>query len=490
MGGSSDLANEETYTDKDLKIRGPKSQWEISETVTMPPLVDVAPDTRADELLEWLRLVWRERQFVFRVTALGLILATLLAFLIPKRYDSTTRLMPPDSQSSAGMSMLAALTAKGGAVGAGLASYGGNLLGATSSGDLFIGILGSRSVQDRLVDRFDLKKVYGVRLKEDARKSLSVHTSISADRKSGIISITVTDQDPNRAAEIGRAYVEELNHLVVELNTSKAHRERVFLEERLKTVQQDLQSAEQDFSQFASRNMAIDIKEQGKAMVEAAAALQGELIAAQSELEGLRQIYTDNNVRVRSVEARVAELKRQLEKIGGKGAADASPSTSAHSLYPSISELPLLGVTYADMYRRTKVQEATYEALTQEYELAKVEEVKELPSVKLLDPSEVPERKSFPPRFWILVVGTLLSFLLSIAWIFGVTTWKRLDSRHPTKIVFAGVLTGVRSELTHASENGSRFGWVVRKARALPWHQNTTQDLDSSADRDPSENGK
>jgi capsule polysaccharide export protein KpsE/RkpR len=403
--------------------------------------------------------------------------------------------MPPDSQSGAGMSMLAALAGKTGAVGTGLASYTGSLLGATNTGDLFIGILGSRTVQNRIVDRFDLKRVYGVRLEEDARKGLTAQTSISADRKSGIISITVTDRDPNRAAAIGKAYVEELNHLVVDLNTSKAHRERVFLEDRLKAVQQDLQRAEEDFSQFASKNMAIDIKEQGKAMVEAAATLQGELIAAQSELEGIRQIYTENNVRVRSVEARVAELKRQLEKIGGndKGRMDATvnPSTSAHSLYPSISELPLLGVTYADMYRRTKVQEAIYEALTQEYELAKVEEVKEIPSVKILDPSDVPERKSFPPRLLILIVGASLSFFFSIAWIFGTTSWQRMDSAHPSKVVVSEVIRGVRSELIHASENGSRLGWAVRKARSLPWRSRTAEGhLDTDTDRDSSSNDK
>src|SRR5207253_2187866 len=127
--------------------------------------------------------------------------------------------------------------------------------------------------------------------------------------------------------------------------------------------------------QFSSKNAAIDIKEQGKAMVEGAAILQGQLIAAQSELEGLRQIYTDNNVRVRSVRARIDELKHQLEKMGGKGENPSADSRQEQdspaqqdSLYPSIRKLPLLGVTYADLYRRTRVQEAVFESLTKEYE--------------------------------------------------------------------------------------------------------------------------
>jgi capsule polysaccharide export protein KpsE/RkpR len=193
------------------------------------------------------------------------------------------------------------------------------ILGMKSNSDIFVGILASRTVQDKLIQEFDLKRLYGARRMEDARLQLAEHTGFSIDRKSQIITISVIDHDPKRAAAMGDAYVAELNRLVTELSTSSARRERIFLEARLTSVSQDLESAEKDLSQFSSKNAAIDIKEQGKAMVEAAALLQGQYIAAQSELEGLRQIYSDNNVRVRAVQARIDELRHQLEKMGGKG---------------------------------------------------------------------------------------------------------------------------------------------------------------------------
>lgn len=440
-----------------------KIPFEVPEPVELPSSHEVTSTLKAEEVLGKLRLLWWERRFVYRVTAIGMILATALAFLIPKQYESTTRLMPPDNQSGTTMALLAAMTSK---IGAGMGSAAGSLLGLKSSGEVFVGILQSRTVQDQLVNRLDLKRVYGVKLTEDARKRLVSNSVISEDRKSGIISITVTDRDPRRAAAIGAAYVDELNRLVVELSTSGAHRERVFLEERLKTVQQDLQQAEKDFSQFASKNMAIDIKEQGKAMVEAAAVLQGQLIAAQSEEEGLRQIYTDNNVRIRSVRARIAELQQQLEKVGGKGeGSNAGDASSSDSLYPSIKKLPLLGVTYADMYRRTKVQEAIFEALTQQYEFAKVEEVKEIPSVKEIDHADVPERKSFPPRTLILIVGTIFSFAFANAWIIANARWRAMSPMHPGKVIAQGVFHGARAHFVHVSQNGSRLGWMIRQAR-------------------------
>ena len=415
-----------------------------------------------------LRLLWNERKFLWRATAAGLLFGLLLAFVLPKRFESSTELMPPDSQSSSGMAMLAALSAK---TGNGLGAFAGDLLGMKSSGALFIGILRSQTVQDRLIDRFDLKKVYWTSLEETARKKLSENTSLSEDRKSGIITITVTDGDPRRAAAIAQAYVFELDRLVAQLSTSSARREREFLEERLKSVQADLENAEKDFSQYASKNSAIDIQEQGKAMVEAAATLEGQLIAAKSELEGLKQIYTDNNVRVRSTQARISELQAQLEKIGGKGESTSSASAAqGDPLYPSIRKLPLLGVQFADLYRRTKVQEAVYEALTQQYELAKVQEAKETPSVKVLDEARVPERKSFPPRALIIVICTVVGLAGSVLFTVGRARWNALDAADPGKVLALEVFQSVNAHMPWATPNGSRMQAAAHKvwARVIP----------------------
>lgn len=401
-----------------------------------------------------LRLLWEHRGLLLRVGICAVLASTLIAFLIPDRYESTARLMPPDNQSTSGLATAVAAIS-GGAAG-GLTGIASDALGLKSSSDVFVGVLSSRTVQDSLIQQFDLKKLYGDRRMDDARRDLAGRTSLSVDRKSQIITINVTDHNPERAAAMGKAYIEELNRLVAGLSTSSARRERIFLEERLQAVSKDLESAEKEFSQFSSRNTAIDIKEQGKAMVEAAATLQGQLIAAQSELEGLKQIYTDNNVRVRSVRARIGELRRQLEKIGGKGEDTLAPSgQQSDSLYPSIRKLPLLGVQYADLYRRTRVQETVFETLTKEYELTKVQEVKEIPTVKVLDSPNLPDRKSFPPRLLIVLLGTTVVFGLATAWILGRTAWDQTDSKDPTKAFAQEVFTTMKASIPRLARNGS-----------------------------------
>jgi capsule polysaccharide export protein KpsE/RkpR len=419
--------------------------------------------------LEHLRLLWSQRPLLFRVALYALLASTLVAFLIPVRFESTARLMPPDNQSAPGLAAVAA-TLSGGA-GGGLGGIAGEFLGLKSTSDIFVGILTSRTVQDALIRQFDLKKLYRDLRMVDARKDLADHTGVSVDRKSQIISITVTDRSPQRAAAMAQAYVDELDRLVAELSTSSARRERIFLEGRLKGVNQDLEAAERDFSQFASKNTAIDVKEQGKAMVEAAAMLQGQLIATQSQYEGLREIYTDNNPRVRTLKARIDELQRQLEKLGGKGESATVVSTQpGDSLYPSIRKLPLLGVAYADLYRRTKIQEAVLETLTKEYESAKVQEAKEIPTVKVLDKADVPDKKSFPPRLPVVFLGTALALCAAAAWVLGNQKWQQTDAGDPRKVFAQEVFSTVAARMPvfapngsgEHSGNGSVWSWVRR----------------------------
>jgi uncharacterized protein involved in exopolysaccharide biosynthesis len=420
-----------------------------------------------------LRLLWNRRRSLVRAAAIGLLASTLIVFLIPRSFTATAQLMPPDPQSTSGIAMMAAMAAKAGAglpgsaSGGGLAGVAGDLLGTKNSGALFIGVLRSETSQDRIIEQFNLKKVYGTALATDARKILDAKTTISEDRKSGIISISVTDHSPQRAAAIANAYVDELNSLVAQLSTSAAHRERVFLEERLKVVKLDLDNAVNSLGQFSSKNNTLDIQSEGKAMLEAAGTLAGQMVAAQSELEGLRQIYTDNNPRVQTLNARVMELRKQLAKLGGQqgnavnnaevqGQSAAAPSERAGDMpFPTIRNLPLLGAQYADYYRQAKIQETVYELLTEQYELAKVEEAKETPSVKVLDPGRIPEKKSFPPRLLMVFLGTFLVVTSSVIWMFGAKRWDDADPNDPRKILAQEVITTLRARAPWAgSQNG------------------------------------
>jgi len=403
-------------------------------------------DDNRERQIQRLRVLWENRSYLLRFVVCGFAIGLLVALAIPSRYRATTQLMPPDNQSGSGAAAL--LSAVAGRTGAGgLGSLAGDVLGVKNSGALFVGILSTRTVQDRIIQKFELNRVYHDSKPEDTREDLSKHTSISEDRKSGIISVSVTDHDPQRAAAISSAYVQELDRLVAEVSTSSAKRERIFLEQRLAAVKTEVDNAAEKFSEFASKNTAIDIPAQGKAMVEAAARLQGQLIAAESELSGLEAIYTDKNVRVRAVRARVNELRVQLEKLGGDGSGPkGSSDQNSTAMYPSIRKLPILGVTYADLYQRAKIQATVFELLTQQYELAKVQEAKEIPSVKVLDPAVVPTKKSFPPRLVITFGGATVAFLCGCVWLFATRHWDGIDPQDSGKQFAVEVASNLRGD--------------------------------------------
>lgn len=400
---------------------------------------------REHTILLALSRLWLERQVIVKAALLGFVFAVVTAFLIPPMYESTVRLMPPDSKS--GASALELLTGGSDEKMGALASQ---LLGAKTSGAVFIGIMKSRTVQDRLIDRFQLMTVYRIRLRKDAREKLAGNTDIEEDRKSGIISITVRDRSKERAVGLARAYVEELDKLSVSMTTSAAHREREFLEQRLGVVKQEVDDAARDLSDFSTRNSTLDITEQGKATIAAAASLEGELIAAQSQLASLRAIYNDTNVRVRAMNDRVAELRRQLIKIQGPAQATATdaPAEPGDVIVP-IRKLPVIGVTYLDLYRRLKIGEAVFETLTKQYELAKVEEAKEIPTVKVLDDAALPEIKSTPHRTLIVAFGTLLACLACVAYLLAYDRWQRLDVIHPLKSFVLHVQADMKSDIGH-----------------------------------------
>jgi capsule polysaccharide export protein KpsE/RkpR len=323
-------------------------------------------------------------------------------------------------------------------------------MSARTPAGTFIGILDSQTAQDDIINRFDLRRVYHCKLYFDARKKLLKQTAITEDRKSGIITISVTDRDRYRARDMAGAYIEELDKLVNSASTSSARRERVFLEQRLKSIKEDLDSSSRALSQFSSQNATLDIQKQGEATVEAAGKLQGELIAAESELSGLKAQYSDDNMRVRTVRGRINELQSQLRKMSGAGDKVDGATLQADQLLPSVRKLPLLGFTYYDLYRQVAMQETIYETLTKQYEIAKVQEAKDIPSIMVLDVPDLPERKSSPHRSIIILVGVLISALGGIMWVIAGTLWEITDDSHPAKAAGLAVLRSIRSHNTLA----------------------------------------
>ncbi|HEV2136054.1 MAG TPA: GNVR domain-containing protein [Terracidiphilus sp.] len=381
-----------------------------------------------------LHVLWLSRSLLTRITGVAFVVSVAVAFIIPKMYTSQAQIMPPE-MSGTNPAMFAALAqrATNSDILGGLAL---SLLGGHNNGALFVNLLQSASVSSRLIDQFHLLSVYHKRYHVDAAKVLARRTRISQDKKSGVLTVSVQDTGPVRARDLAQAYLDELNILVTRTSRSSAHQERVFIEKRLVEVKNNLSRAQEALSEFSSSHTAVDLKEQARATVESEARVQGELIAEQSELDALEQMYGNDNVRIHTTQARIASLKNQMEKMGGSSAplppvtpadADAAPA------YLPLRQVPRLAVPYANLYREVQVQETVYNLLTQQYEIARIQEAKDVPIVNIIDAPGIPEKKSFPPRTILVLALTLVAFIFASFVQLSRHHWLLLDPLDPRR---------------------------------------------------------
>ena len=425
----------------------PEEKISIDSAIANPSETFAIPTTTAE--MNWIanaNTLWEKRRLLVRTAVVALILGLAFAFNLPKEYQSSARIMPPGN-SMGGAALLAALAGRAGGNLGGLGMLAGGLLGGGGNTALFIDLLRSGTVSGHLIDRFDLQNVYHKRYRIDTAKYLAHHTAIVDDKKSGVITLTFTDTDPVRARDIAQGYLDELNKLVNQTNTSSAHQERLFIEKRLKGAEADLEKAQQRMGEFSSTHSTIDIKEQTRAMVDAASRLQAQLIVEQSGLDSLRQTYGDGNVRVRSAEARIAVLQSEIKKMSGSSRAlpldDSSASigvdtaSGSHSdeLYPPLRQLPRLAVPYADLYREVRVQETVYELLTQQLEMARIQEAKDIPVVSVIDAPGVPEKKSFPPRLFLALLLTMIAVTMTAVLLLVQLRWAAVRNDDPRKVL-------------------------------------------------------
>lgn len=373
-----------------------------------------------------------------RIAAGGFFLSTLVAVLLPHKYEAVARLMP--SQEINSTMPLA------------------DALGAERSSAVLVGMLQSRTVADHLINKFGLRKIYRDDKWEDARKDLKKNSDIGADT-AGIIAIRVRDGSPDRAAAMAKDYTDELNFLVRDLDTSSAHRERLFLEQRLAHIGRDLEIDEKEFSEFASRNLTVDMQAQVDSTVKTAEEIQRETIAEQAELEDLKTVYSDGNVQVRATQTETNELERQMAKLVGASPPPNPAKADAQTPYRTLRELALLGTDYADLSRSVEMENTIFQTLTREYEAAKLAEVRDTPSVQILDRPQVPEKEYWHPRIWMVVLSTTGCFALGVAWILGVVTWKKVNPDDPWKLLATDVL--------HTTEAYCQLGWKSMGARNL-----------------------
>ena len=347
-------------------------------------------------LLDYLAVIVKYRRMVALTTSAAFVLSIVISLLLPKVYSSTARILAPQQESG-----LASLM---GQAGAGTLTTG-DLLGKSTSADMYAGILRSEAVKDAVIDRFNLMKVYRQKYRIDTYKEIDNKSTIVTGKRDGIVSITVEDKDPARAAEMANGFVDELGRIVAALNVSGAGQSRIFLEGRLALVKADLARAEEALRSFSMKNKAIQVSEQAKLTIEGIARLKAQLAAQEVNLATYQNYLTDSSQEIKNAKAGISSLKSQIARLEG--------TDSTGAILP-VGSVPTLVQEYTQLMREYKTQESLLDLLTKQYEMYKLSEAKNFPSIQIIQKARVSDKKSKPKRVRIVLASTFVVFFASI----------------------------------------------------------------------------
>jgi tyrosine-protein kinase Etk/Wzc len=352
-------------------------------------------------VFDYTRVIWRHRSLVLAVLALALLVAIAITIATPKKYEAMATLITPRENASTGL--LSGLAAASGLLQQVPVTLPSSLV---PNRDLILGVLKSRSVAQAVSERFGLAARYRVRYPEDAVRRVREATMVATSRE-GVVSVTVEDTDPKLAADMANFYVEEVDRRVAQYNIGEAGRQRAFLSQQLARTKADLDEAEQSLRRFQEQNRAIVLQEQTRGAIEAAARLKGEILAAEVQLQVMRNFATDANPEIVALRRRIDEMNRQFGQMnyGAGGATDTSDRRRARDFTVPFAKVPELGLELARLMREVKIQETLVGLLTQHVEQARLTEAKDLPIAQVLDRAVPSERHSRPRLSVNLAIG-------------------------------------------------------------------------------------
>ena len=356
-------------------------------------------------LMDMLIALGEEKKWVIGSAATGLLMALGAAFLIPAKYTAKTVLMPPQQAQSSAASALASLGA--------LAGMAGASAGIKSQDELYIALLKSERLQNSLIQKFELSKRYETDLQADTRKALDTSVKVMADKKSGLITLEVTDKEPQFAAKMANAYVDELGKVLGGLAVSEAQQRRKFFEQQVTQIKDQLAKNEVAFRQAQSQSGMQVTQALAETGVRASVELRQQIATREVQLQSLRTTYaTDKNPDVIRLSREISALRGQLAKMEKGGSDGASAATGKDAV----------GQEAVRAYRDVKVQEAMLDVMIRQYEMARVDESREGPLLQQVDIASVPERKSAPKRSLIVLGGLMLGLFVGL----GIAAARRL----------------------------------------------------------------
>ena len=405
------------------------SEATISEPSKINRINDLGTSSRPDDeqiqevsLLDLLIVLAEQKIVIFAITAIFAISAALISLVLPKEYTATVTLLPPQQGSSMAASLLSQIGGLGG-----VATLAGGGLGLKNPNDIYVAILKSRTLEDKMIQRFGLMKAYRTKYLSDARKRLEGQVKIDGSAKDGLIHISVEDRDSSRAAELANGYVDEFRHVSSGLAITEASQRRLFFEQQLEHAKEDLAKAENAMIQTQQKTGLILLPTQEGALIQAAVSLRAQITAKEVDIQSLRTYATNQNAQIVQAEQELESLRAQLAKLGG------SESGADGGMLLPKGRVPEAGLEYLRRERDVKYQETLFQILARQFEVAKLDEAKQGALIQVLDAAVPPDRRSSPKRALIVTIASVAGLFLGLIAGAVLGGFRRLDPDSETR---------------------------------------------------------
>lgn len=351
-------------------------------------------------LLDYLIVLAKRKKLILQITLGAAIITAIISLIMPPIYKAETKILPPQQSSGAASQMLSQLGA--------MAGLAGSSLGIKNTNDTYIALLKSRPVLDRIIDRFDLMRLYKTESREAVRNALVGAIRAQDDKKSGIITVGIEDREPKIAADMANAFIEELRNFNKGLAVTEAAQRRLFFEEQLKDTKTALVKAEEAMRGFQEKTGALEVKEQARAVIEGIANLRAQIAAKEVQLKVMKTYATPQNPDFQRTEEELRGLREQLSRLEGRGS-----SHNPDPLMPT-GRMPSVGTEYIRKLRDLKFNETLYELLLKQYEAAKLDEARDATIIQVIEKAVPPEKRIKPKRRQMVMIAMVTGFFFSI----------------------------------------------------------------------------
>lgn len=355
-------------------------------------------------LRELFTLFWGNKILIAKIVGSFTILAIIISLILPKSYKATAVILPPSSQQLP----LGALGALG--------QFGlGSILGGGEDADRFVAILKSQTLLEKVALKYNLQEKYGEEYFDKTLEALKDNMNVEIGEENQII-VDLVDQDQEEVANMVNYVVQCLDSLNIIYSIDKAKNNRQFISSRLEIVLDSLLWLEKAIGDFMKEEGVLSFSDQVKEGISAAAALKTQILAKEINLAVAQKNVSADNPQIRKLILEIASLKSKYQEFYTGSPGD--------NLFPGLNDVPELGLKFTRLQRQSEYYIKVLEFLAPQFEQAKIEEAKEIPTFQVLDYGKRPERKHKPKRAAIVIAVFMASLSITLYSIYFRERWK------------------------------------------------------------------